>query len=131
MSFLETSAIIDYLAGVEGVVAFVDDQETLFTSSICVYEVLAGEVLGPGPTDVYQRRQDFGRVQALDFSETVAIEAAQLQRELMEDGVQLAARDMMIAATARSTGAELVVADSDFEVASLESHVAVRNLRDE
>lgn len=129
MSFLDTSAIIDYLAGVDDVVAFVDRQDTLFTSSICVYEVLAGEVLGPGPTDVYQRRQDFGRVQTLDFSETVAIEAARLQQELMESGVQLAARDMMIAATARSTGAELVVADSDFEVSGLEPHMNVRNIR--
>lgn len=131
MSFLDTSTIIDYLAGVDDVVTFVDSQDTLLTSSICVYEVLAGEVLGPGPTDVYQRRQDFGRVQALDFSETFAIEAARLQQELMEDGVQLAVRDMMIAATARSTGAELIVADSDFEVAGLESYMSVRNLRDE
>lgn len=131
MSFLDTSVIIDYLAGVEDVVAFVDEQDSLFTSSICVYEVLAGEVHAPGPTDVYQRRQDFGRVQALEFSETIAIEGARLQEELMADGVQLAPRDVMIAATARSTGAELVVADSDFDVGPLREYMDVRNLRSE
>jgi predicted nucleic acid-binding protein len=35
----------------------------------------------------------------------------------------------MIAATARSTGAKLVVSDSDFEVDALEDRLTVRNLR--
>ncbi|WEL18695.1 PIN domain containing protein [Halorhabdus sp. SVX81] len=131
MSFLDTSVIIDYLGDVDDVVAFVDDQDTLLTSSICVFEVLVGEVHAPGPTDIYQRRQDFGRVQAIEFSETVAIEAVRLQQEMMADGVQLSPRDMMIAATARSTGAELVVADSDFDVDPLREYMNVRDLRSE
>lgn len=129
MSFLDTSVIIDYLVGVDDVVAFVDNQDTLLTSSICVYEVLAGEIHAPGPTDVYQRRQDFSRVQAIEFSETIAIEGVRLQEELMADGVQLVPRDMMIAATARSTGAELVVTDSDFDVDPLKDYMDIHNPR--
>lgn len=130
MTFLDTSVIIDYLEGIDAVVSFVDDQDTLFTSTICVYEVLEGEVFGPGPTDVFGRRQDFGRVQSLEFNEPIAIEAARLQADLHADGSPLSARDAMIAATARSTGDELVVADDDFETDVLGDVMAVRNLRD-
>jgi predicted nucleic acid-binding protein len=129
MTFLDSSVIIDYLEGVESVVTFVDEQETLLTSSLCVYEVLAGEVFRPGGTDIYERRTDFGRVQALDFTETVAIEAARLQSELLADGDPLAPRDMMIAATARSTGDQLVVTDSDFETDALSDYMTVTNLQ--
>jgi hypothetical protein len=38
------------------------------------------------------------------------------------------ARDPFIAATARSTGAELAVADSDFDVEPLEELMTVTNL---
>jgi predicted nucleic acid-binding protein len=130
MTFLDTSVIIDYLAGVEAVVSFVDEQETLLTSSICVYEVLEGEIFGPGSTDVFACRQSFGRVQSLDFNERIALEAGRLQSELHEQGETLAPRDMMVAATARTTGDELVVADSDFETDGLQNVVDVTNLRD-
>jgi hypothetical protein len=36
---------------------------------------------------------------------------------------------MMVAATARSTGDEFVVADSDFQTGVLEDHMTVTNLR--
>lgn len=108
----------------------VDDYDSLLTSTICVYEVLVGEVFGPGETDVYQRRQDFGRVEALEYDETIAIEAANLQAELLDDGNPLAQRDAMIAATARSTGDELLVCDADFETEALGSYVEVRSLVD-
>ncbi|ERH08870.1 MAG: putative nucleic acid-binding protein, contains PIN domain protein [halophilic archaeon J07HX64] len=130
MTFLDSSVIIDYLEGIEPVVAFVDEQETLLTSSVCVYEVLAGEVFRPGGTDIHQRRQDFGRVEALDFNERIAVEAARLQTELLDDGESLAPRDMMIAATARSTGDEFVVADSDFQTDVLADYLTVTNLRE-
>jgi len=129
MTFLDTSVIIDYLEGVEPVVMFVDEQEQLLTSSVCVYEVLAGEVFQPGGTNIHQRRQDFGRVEALDFNERIAIEAARLQADLLDDGDSLAPRDMMIAATARSTGDEFAVSDSDFQTDILEDYIRVINLR--
>ena len=118
MTFLDTSVIIDYLEGIDSVVSFVDDQDTLFTASICVYEVLEGEVFGPGKTDVFQTRQAFGRVQALDFTEAIAIEAANLQADLLQEGTPVSPRDTMIAATAQSTGDILVTADADFKAFS-------------
>ncbi|AKH98219.1 PilT protein domain-containing protein [Halanaeroarchaeum sulfurireducens] len=74
-------------------------------------------------------RQQFGGVRALELNEQVAIEAGRMQDTLMNDGERMAARDRLIAATARSTGDELVVADADFETRLLEEMMDVTNLR--
>ena len=130
MTFLDSSVIIDLLEGVDDTVGFIrsrDDQ--LLTSSICVYEVLDG-VLGSGSTDIVAERQRFDGVRTIEFTDDLAVEAARLQEELLADGERMAARDCIVAATARSTGDHLVVADSDFQTDVLESKIGVTNLRD-
>lgn len=130
MTFLDSSVIIDLLEGVDDTVGFIrsrDDQ--LLTSSICVYEVLDG-VLGSGSTDIVAERQRFDGVRTIEFTDDLAVEAARLQEELLADGERMAARDCIVAATARSTGDHLVVADSDFQTDVLESKIDVTNLRD-
>lgn len=129
MTFLDSSAIIDYLRGVDHVVEYLDGREPFFTSTICVYEVIDGR-LGSGETDVTGLREDFGGVQALDLTENIALEALRMQDELMNDGHRLTTPDALIAATARSTGDELVVADADFETDHLADLLTVTNLRD-
>ncbi|UIO99577.1 PIN domain-containing protein [Halobaculum sp. CBA1158] len=130
MTFLDSSVIIDMLAGVDETVAFVEDQGGPYlTSTVCVYEVLEGK-LGAESTDVAAAREDFGGVTALDLTEALSLEAARLQDQLLDDGQRMAARDLLIAATARSTGDHLVVADSDFQTEVLESYLTVTNLRE-
>ena len=75
-----------------------------------------------------RRTPDVRGFQALEFDEQLAIEAARLQHTAIEDGAELSPRDAMVAATARSTGNEYVVADSDFEVQPLEERMDVTNL---
>jgi predicted nucleic acid-binding protein len=129
MTFLDSSVIIDMLDGVPDVVEYVEDRgQPYLTSALCVYEVLDGK-LGRGSTDVVAVRQDFGGVQSLELNEDIALEAARLQDQLLEDGERMATRDLLIAATARSTGAELVVADRDFETRHLTDRMEVTNLR--
>lgn len=129
MTFLDSSAIIDMLAGVDDVVTYVEARgKPYFTSTICVYEVLEGK-LGAGETDVVTARRDFGGVRSIDLTEELTHEAARLQDLLLDDGKRMAARDVLIAATARSTGDELVVTDADFETDALEEHMTVTNLR--
>ena len=128
MTFLDTSTIIQYLRGDADVREYIEGREPWLTSTICVFEVLNGR-LGSSNTDIVQVRQDFAGVQAIELSETVAIEAARLQDELVSDGDRLATADVLVAATARSTGDELVVADSDFETDVLEDAMQVTNLR--
>jgi predicted nucleic acid-binding protein len=128
MAFLDSSVIIDYLAGVEDVVDYVDEQPRLLTSSLCVYEVLEGEVRGRGETDVVGARQTFGRVQSIEFNETIALEAARIQDRLAEQGSIMPTYDLLIAASARSTGDTLVVTDDDFTIDPLADVHAVRRL---
>ena len=129
MTFLDSSVIIDLLEGVDDTVRFIrsrDDQ--LLTSSICVSEVLDG-VLGSSSTDIVAERQRFDGVRAIGFTDDLAVAAARLQDELLADGERMAARDCIVAATARSTGDQLVVADADFQTDILESKIEVTNLR--
>ncbi|PSP77211.1 VapC toxin family PIN domain ribonuclease [Halobacteriales archaeon QS_4_69_225] len=129
MTFLDSSVIIDMLEGVPDVVEHVEDRgQPYFTSSVCVFEVIDGEV-GSGSTDIVAARQEFGGVRALDLNERIALEAGRMQDQLMDDGERMAARDLLIAATARSTGDELITADGDFETQLLTDVMDVTNLR--
>lgn len=129
MTFLDSSVIIDMLAGVPEVVDAVEARgQPYLTSAICTVEVLNGRV-GSGETDVREIRQQFGGVRALELNDRIALEAARMQDELLADGERLATRDLLIAATARSTGDELVVADRDFETRHLADVMDVTNLR--
>lgn len=128
MVFLDSSAIIDYLAGVDAVVEYVDEQTRLRTSSLCVYEVLEGEVRGSGETDVLGARQAFGRVESVAFDEGVALEAARIQDRLARDGAVMPTYDLLVAATARSTGDTLVVTDEGFLTEPLGEVLSVRML---
>jgi predicted nucleic acid-binding protein len=66
--------------------------------------------LGAGSRDIYDARQDFADVEALGLNEPIALEAARLQDDILDDGERLATADILIAATARSTGDELEAA---------------------
>jgi predicted nucleic acid-binding protein len=128
--FLDSSAIIDLLHGFDAVTEYVDTTGPLLTSTVCVVEVLDGK-LGAGSTDVVAARSDFGGVQSIELTETIALEAARLQDDPVDDGNRLAGRDLMVAATARSTGDEFVVTDDDFQTDVLEGYLAVTNPRTE
>jgi len=131
VTFLDSSVIIDLLNGVPDTVTYLEDcGQPWFTSTLCVYEVVDGEV-GSGTTDVTGVRQEFDGVRALDLTEQIALEAGRIQDRLMDDGQRMAQRDLLIAATARTTGSELVVADSDFETEHLTDLMTVTNLRKE
>lgn len=119
------------LAGVPDVVTAVEDRgQPYLTSSLCVFEVIHGK-LGSGETDVVDVRQQFGGVQSLEINEHISLEAARMQDSLLDDGERMSVRDLLIAATARSTGDELVVADADFETQQLSAMMDVTNLRRE
>jgi len=131
VTFLDSSVIIDMLNGVPDVVEAVEGErgQPYLTSSICVFEVVNGAV-GSGATDVVAVRQQFGGVRALELNDQIALEAGRMQDKLTSDGERMAARDLLIAATARSTGDELVVADRDFETRLLTDVMTVTNLRE-
>ena len=128
MTFLDSSTIIEYLRGNDTVIEYLNEDKPWWTSTICVFEVLNGPA-GSAEFDPVEERQRFGGVQALEFNEQLALEAARLQNAAVADGSELSPRDAMIAATARSTGDEYVVADSDFETEPLGDRMVVTNLQ--
>lgn len=128
MTFLDSSTIMEYLGGNQTVIDYLDEREPWWTSTICVFEVLNGPA-GWENFDPVDERQKFSGVRALEFNEQLALEASRLQTAAILDGSQLSPRDAMIAATARSTGDEYVVADSDFEIEPLRDLMTVTNLR--
>lgn len=85
--------------------------------------------MGIGESDPVAVREQFGGVRSVDLNERIAIEAARMQARLMADGERMAARDLLIAASARSISDELVVVDADFEITRLSELMEVTNLR--
>lgn len=130
MTFLDSSAIIEYLGDNQTVIDYLDARKPWWTSTICVFEVLNGPAGSPN-FDPIEERHVFSGVQVLEFNEELALEAARLQDASIEDGSELSPRDAMIAATARSTGDEYVVADGDFETDPLQDVLQVTNLHSE
>ncbi len=129
MAFLDSSVIIEYLDGTPAIIEAVDAEPLPhLTSSICVYEVLAGEVFSTGPADIERARQAFGRVDAVGFDEATAVEAARLQATLLDTGDPLSPRDLFVAATARSLGEPLLIADREFDTAGLHQLISIRHL---
>lgn len=92
-----------------------------------MFEVVDGRV-GSGETDVVGVRPQFGGVRALDLGQRIALEANRIEDRSMDDGERKAARDLLIAATARSTGDELVVCECDFETVHLSGMMDVTNI---
>lgn len=130
MTFLDSSVIIHYLNDAEDIVKYVDEETTApyHTSSLCVYEVLMGPVKSVQQARLHDERQRFAWVQALDLNEINAMEANRIQDDLTNTGEQMPARDVLIAATARSTGDVLVVADDDFDAERLRPYLTITQL---
>jgi len=130
MSVLDSSVIIEYLDGDDRIVEYINVETTPphFTPSLCLYEVLIGEVYTAGHTDLQDVRQQLNWIQSLECTEQIAIETAQIQHQLMATGDPLAPRDALIAGTARSTGDTLLICDSDFETAALSELLSVTTL---
>ncbi len=92
MTFLDSSTIIEYLRDNQTVIDYLDNREPWWTSTICVFEVLNGPA-GSSSFDPIKERQTFSGVQALEFKEQLAFEAARLQDASIKDGSELSHRD--------------------------------------
>jgi len=113
--FLDTSAIIAYIAEINDVVDYVDSAGQLLTSTICLSEYLNGRAQ-QGYTDMQAERAHLPGVRVVPFSEPLSMESGRIQARLMDHGKPMANRDLMIFTTAAELNEELIVVDSDFEV---------------
>lgn len=102
MLALDSSAIIDYSNDREEVVEYLDGRGPFVTSAICVYEVVIGELWATGKS-AHSVREGFAGVRSLELNEDIALEAARIQVQFRERGAEMPVRDLLVAATARST----------------------------
>lgn len=68
MLFLDSSAILEYNNDVPEVVEYVDGEGQLFTSAICVYEVVGDEMWATNKS-VHVVRRGFGGVRSIELNE--------------------------------------------------------------
>jgi tRNA(fMet)-specific endonuclease VapC len=127
MTLYDSSVLIDYLDGDEQTVDYVaaHTHERAVAPSLVMFEVYQGEIFR-------HRSADFDAVDtALDWLTVVedipgvARAGAELQDELHADGTALAARDAFIAGAAVALDERLAVADADFAVDVLSTHIDV------
>lgn len=118
MTLYDSRVLIDYLDGEEEAVEYVEDHidERAVVPPLVLFEVYQGEVFKSGPADLASVDVALEWVTVVDATARSARATADLQSDLRQHGDPLAARDALIAGTARSFGERLVVADSDFAV---------------
>lgn len=118
MTLYDSSTLIDYLAGVESVVKYVESHvdERAVAPPLVLFEVYQGEVYKTGPADFDSVDLALSWLTVVDETAEAARRAAELQQELQQRGETLAARDAYIAGTAIQLGERLAVTDTDFEV---------------
>lgn len=81
-----------------------------------MFEVLIGEVYSSGPARIGETRSAIeSTIDVIDLDAGIAAGGAELQKRLQHRGEPMSPRDLLIAATAKATGATIVAADCDFD----------------
>lgn len=117
MYCLDTSALVDYLEGVEAVGTFVraHEREPLFAPTIALHEVFVGAARLRGTAGVAAARDDLDWVEPIALSAAGAAEAALVDAELHDRGEPIGALDTLIAGVVRDAGGTVVTADDHFD----------------
>lgn len=118
MLCLDSNIVSDYLTGHEPAQEFLDahPHEDLVVTATTMVELYMGALHGHFDGDLDDTREAIGwlGLDVLQHDHRTALEAARLQRELIERGTPLTAMDAMIAGVARMNGATLATNDGDF-----------------
>ena len=116
MICLETSFLVRYLRGERWSEAYLESvgpQVTVIVSPISLYELFAGAIRSRNESVEWTRRMLPG-VEVMDFDETISADAAEIRATLLDQGEPIPDVDTLIAATARTAGAELIAIDDHF-----------------
>lgn len=117
MNCLDSSYLIDYLEGNDGVQTWLESNEEapLATTTVALYETYRGVLWSGSSMTMDDVFETFDWAAVLPFDEAAAREAALIQRELHENGTPVGTPDVMIGAVARSIGGTVVTRDNDFD----------------
>lgn len=121
MTLYDSSVLIDYLAGEDVAVEYIEAHldERAVAPPLVAFEVYQGEVFKSGSMDLAAVDGALDWLTVVDTTAAHAHAAAELQAALLQRGDPLAARDAFIAGTALAIGERLVVADADFDAPGL------------
>lgn len=116
MKLVDASFLVDYARGDDAAIAYLaaHDEEEIGASTIVLSELYRGLML----TQEMTREETMAKyewVEPIPFTDETAAEAAEIYVELRADGEMINRSDIYIAATARSLGVPLVVADDHFD----------------
>lgn len=127
MVVYDSSVLIDYLDGVESVVAYIEANadERATTIPLVLFEVYQGEVYKSGPADFTAVEEALDWVEVIDESPGLARDAAELLDFVASRGSPLAARDAYVAGAAASLDESLAVTDSDFDTEALRERLEI------
>lgn len=127
MTVYDSSVLIDYLAGEDAAVRYVEDHvdERAVTVPLVLFEVYQGEVFKSGPTELDAVDGALSWLEVVEATAAHARTAAELQDLLRESGTPLAPRDALIAGAASALDEPLAVADSDFGVEGITDQLTV------
>lgn len=116
MKCFDSTFVIDYLAGEQSTVEYLEahSTEALYIPAIVLYEAFEGGIKSAGPADFQTTLGNLGWADIAPFSERTALEAGRLQDELAAEGHELGSADAMVGGTAHELGAPLVTRDGDF-----------------
>ena len=113
MRCADTNFLIDLLAGepdVKKLVAELDANREYFTTSINVFELLAGAYqMGKNKLDAAKLL--ISRFQIFEFDWFAADEAARIYSECRKKGTEIPMRDAMVAGIVRANGCTLLTRD--------------------
>jgi predicted nucleic acid-binding protein len=116
VKLVDASFLVDYARGDDAAIAYLaaHDKEEIGASTIVLSELYRGLML----TQEMTREETMAKyewVEPIPFTDETAAEAAEIYVELRADGEMINRSDIYIAATARSLGVPLVVADDHFD----------------
>lgn len=123
----DASVLIDYLAGDEDVLAFVERRADAnpVTVPLVLYEIYEGEIFRPGQGDFDALESRLDWLHVVDSTRRFARQAAEVQAALESEGAYLAPRDAYVAGAARALNEPLATRDGDFDEDAVRAHVDV------
>lgn len=125
--FLDSSAIIGFLKGDQGVVAAISGAEAIYSSALCAHEVLIGEKFNQlkGLKSYYvQASLLFAKIETMPVNYPTAMNSAEMAAKLMAVGRTVDSIDVIIAAQALEKGATVLTKDAK-HFRALENEIGV------
>lgn len=118
MLCLDSSFLIDYLHGRDHALTFLEARPTAeyVVPTLVLWELYAGAERSDKQGDSIAAIDDaLDWMTVIGFSRSAAKEGARIRARLFDQGSQINAVDVLIAAIARDCGANLVAMDRDFD----------------